>query len=135
MFFPFLDIFGNMSKKKDVKKEFHDFIDKISENGIMIYSCESVFKLSYSRSGQRMKKSDRQVFHALILVFQFGINMLVPIFMCSLLGIWIGDKTGISWMMIPFFFVGALAGFTNIYKMARKLYDKEDGDHRHAKKN
>lgn len=43
MFFPFLDIFGNMSKKKDVKKEFHDFIDKISENGIMIYSCESVF--------------------------------------------------------------------------------------------
>lgn len=82
-----------------------------------------------------MKKSDRQVFHALILVFQFGINMLVPIFMCSLLGIWIGDKTGISWMMIPFFFVGALAGFTNIYKMARKLYDKEDGDRRHAKKN
>ena len=82
-----------------------------------------------------MKKSDRQVFHALILVFQIGINMLVPIFMCSLLGIWIGDKTGISWMMIPFFFVGALAGFTNIYKMARKLYDKEDGDHRHAKKN
>ena len=33
-------------------------------------------------------------------------------------------KTGISWMMIPFFFIGALAGSTNIYKMARKLMKK-----------
>lgn len=82
-----------------------------------------------------MKKDDRQVMQALILVFQFGINMIVPIFLCCLLGIWIGEKTGISWMMIPFFFIGALAGFTNIYKMARKLYDKDNKDHNHAKKN
>jgi F0F1-type ATP synthase assembly protein I len=80
-----------------------------------------------------MKKNNRQVIEALVLVFQFGINMIVPIFLCSMLGIWIGDKTGISWMMIPFFFAGALAGFTNIYKMARKLYDRGDQDH--AKKN
>lgn len=82
-----------------------------------------------------MKKDDRQVMQALILVFQFGINMIVPIFLCCLLGIWIGEKTGISWMMIPFFFLGALAGFTNIYKMARKLYDKDNKDHKHVKKN
>ena len=71
-----------------------------------------------------MKKDNRQVIDALILVLQFGINMLVPIFMCCALGIWIGNKTGISWMMIPFFFIGALAGSTNIYKMARKLMKK-----------
>lgn len=50
-----------------------------------------------------MKKDTRQVLDALVLVFQFGINMIVPIFLCCLLGIWIGNKTGISWMMIPFF--------------------------------
>ena len=81
-----------------------------------------------------MKKDTRQVLDALVLVFQFGINMIVPIFLCCLLGIWIGDKTGISWMMIPFFFVGALAGFTNIYKMARKIYSRSDKDRKHVKK-
>ena len=71
-----------------------------------------------------MKKDNKQVWNALILVFQFGINMLVPIFLCSIFGIWLGEKTGISWMMIPFFFIGALAGSANIYKMARKLMKK-----------
>ena len=69
-----------------------------------------------------MKKDNKQVMNPLVLVFQFGINMVVPIFLCCIIGIWIGDKTGISWMMIPFFFIGALAGFTNIYKMAKKIY-------------
>ena len=81
-----------------------------------------------------MKKETRQVMDALVLVFQFGINMIVPIFLCCMLGIWIGKKTGISWMMIPFFFVGALAGFTNIYKMARKIYSRGDKDRKHVKK-
>ena len=81
-----------------------------------------------------MKKETRQVMDALVLVFQFGINMIVPIFLCCMLGIWIGKKTGISWMMIPFFFVGALAGFTNIYKMARKIYDRDNNDRKHVKK-
>ena len=81
-----------------------------------------------------MKKKNRQVLDSLILVFQFGINMLVPIFMCSLLGIWLGNKTGISWMMIPFFFIGALAGATNVYKMARKIYKKDNRNDRHIKK-
>ena len=81
-----------------------------------------------------MKKDTRQVLDALVLVFQFGINMIVPIFLCCLLGIWIGNKTGISWMMIPFFFIGALAGFTNIYKMARKIYSRSDKDKKHVNK-
>lgn len=80
------------------------------------------------------KKEKRQVMNALILVFQFGINMIVPIFLCCVLGIWIGKKTNISWMMIPFFFIGALAGFTNIYKMAKNLYSKDDKEPKHVKK-
>lgn len=81
-----------------------------------------------------MKNENREVVEALILVLQFGINMLVPIFMCSMLGIWIGNRTGISWMMIPFFFVGALAGGTNVYRMAKKLIKGSKGDAEQAKK-
>ena len=82
-----------------------------------------------------MKKDNRQVIDALILVLQFGINMLVPIFMCCALGIWIVDKTGISWMMVPFFFIGALAGGTNVYRMAKRIYERDNKEDKHVKKN
>ena len=68
------------------------------------------------------------------LIFQFGISMLVPIFLCSILGVWLGNLTGINWLMIPFFFMGALAGFTNIYKTVRKLYRQEEKKENHVKK-
>lgn len=74
-----------------------------------------------------MKKENRQVLEALVLVFQFGISMLVPIFICTFIGVWIGNRYQISWIVIPLFFAGALAGFTNIYKMAKKVWGKEDG--------
>lgn len=55
-------------------------------------------------------------------------------FLCSILGVWLGNRTGINWLMIPFFFMGALAGFTNIYKTVRKLYRQEEKKENHVKK-
>ena len=81
-----------------------------------------------------MKKDNRSVIQTLTLIFQFGISMLVPIFLCSILGVWLGNLTGINWLMIPFFFMGALAGFTNIYKTVRKLYRQEEKKENHVKK-
>lgn len=49
-----------------------------------------------------MKKDNRSVIQTLTLIFQFGISMLVPIFLCSILGVWLGNLTGINWLMIPF---------------------------------
>ena len=82
-----------------------------------------------------MKNDNKQIWDALIMVFQFGINMLVPIFMCTFLGVWIGEKTGITWITIPLFFVGALAGGKNIYRMAKKLMDSDNKDRKNVKKN
>lgn len=82
-----------------------------------------------------MKKENRQVMDALILIFQFGLNMLVPIFMCSALGIWLGRRTGVSFMMIPFFFIGALAGGTNVYRMAKRVYERDNREKKNAEKN
>ena len=75
---------------------------------------------------KKNKKDDmRYVWDALIMVFQFGINMLVPIFICTFLGVWIGKKFDISWIVIPLFFVGAIAGGNNIYKMSKKFIDSQ----------
>lgn len=78
----------------------------------------------------RRKKYDRSVYRSLILISQFGINMLVPIFLCTFLGIWLDKKLGTSFLMIVLFFIGALAGFRNIYIMAKRVYeDKGDNGH------
>lgn len=84
-----------------------------------------------------MKKNDRkEVVQAFTMVLQFGIHMMVPIAMCTLLGVWIGDKFGIDWIVIPLFFMGALAGYTNIYKMVRGfLKDKDTKREKDVKKN
>ncbi|MCH5275731.1 MAG: AtpZ/AtpI family protein [Lachnospiraceae bacterium] len=74
------------------------------------------------------KKYDKSVYRALALITQFGINMLVPIFLLSFLGIWLDKKLGTSYLMILFFFIGALAGFRNIYVMAKHIYEDKDGD-------
>ena len=76
---------------------------------------------------KKNKKDDMlYVWDALIMVFQFGINMLVPIFICTFLGVWLGNKFDISWIVIPLFFVGAIAGGNNIYKMSKKFIDSQD---------
>ena len=70
-------------------------------------------------------KNQKKVFQSLTLILQFGLNMIVPIVLCTMLGAWIGKKYDILWITIPFFVIGALgalAGFTNIYKMAKKIY-------------
>lgn len=79
--------------------------------------------------------NNRKVFQSLPLILQFGLNMIVPIFMCTLFGVWIGEKYDILWITIPLFVMGALAGFTNIFKMARKVYGQDgDSDRNHVKK-
>ena len=40
-----------------------------------------------------MKKDNRSVIQTLTLIFQFGISMLVPIFLCSILGVWLGNDS------------------------------------------
>ena len=69
------------------------------------------------------------------MITQFGINMIVPILMCSLLGVYIGKKFDMMIIVIPLFIIGALAGFRNVYIMAKKIFEQEsDRDTKHVKK-
>lgn len=80
-------------------------------------------------------KNNRKVFQSLTLILQFGLNMIVPIFMCAMLGVWLGNKFDMDWISVPLFLIGALAGFTNIFKMAKKIYGQDgDSDTKHVKK-
>ncbi len=67
-------------------------------------------------------EKNNEVFQSLAMVTQFGINMIVPIVACTLFGVWLGEGLGISWLALPCFAVGALAGMRNIYVLARRIY-------------
>lgn len=80
-------------------------------------------------------KFQKNVYQSFALVMQFGISMLVPIGLCMGIGLYIGEKFGMDWIFIPLFVVGALAGFRNIYIMAKKVFEQEsDRDTKHVKK-
>ena len=51
-------------------------------------------------------KNQKKVFQSLTLILQFGLNMIVPIVLCMMFGIWLGRKYDILWITIPFFVIG-----------------------------
>lgn len=73
-------------------------------------------------SRKRTKHYDKSVYRSFALITQFGIYMLVPICMMSVLGIYLDEKLGTSFLMILFFFIGAAAGGQNVYRLAKKTY-------------
>lgn len=73
----------------------------------------------------RRNHYDKSVYYSLTLVTQFGINMLVPIFLMSALGVYLDRKLGTSYIMIILFFAGAAAGAQNVYRMAKRIMDKK----------
>lgn len=76
----------------------------------------------YLEKGKAVKHN-RNVYQALMMISQFGINMLVPIFICSFVGMFLDLKLGTSFWVVVFFFAGALAGFTNVFRFAKKIYE------------
>lgn len=63
---------------------------------------------------------------ALMMVTQFGLNMLVPICLMTALGIWLDKKLDTSFLVILFFIAGAIAGGQNIYRMAKQFFQNDD---------
>ena len=80
-------------------------------------------------------KYKKNVWQALAMVTQFGINMIVPILMCTMFGVYIGKKFDMLFIVAPLFVIGALAGFRNIFVMAKKIFEQEsDRDTKNVKK-
>ena len=77
-------------------------------------------------SGRKKNRYDRSVYRSFVLIMQFGINMLVPICMMSALGIFLDKQFGTSFIMVILFFVGAIAGGQNVYRMAKGIYEDDD---------
>ena len=77
----------------------------------------------------RRQKYDKSVFMSLALISQFGITMIVPMVMMFVAGYFLDRLLGTSFWTVLLFFVGALAGFRNVYILAKRVYGgKKDGE-------
>ena len=56
------------------------------------------------------------------MVTQFSLNMLVPIAMMCVLGVWLDKTFETAFWTVLLFFVGAIAGGQNIYRMAKRFW-------------
>jgi len=74
---------------------------------------------------RKKQKADRDAFRMIAMVTQFGINMLVPIFLCFFVGYLLDKKLGTNYLIIVFFFLGAAAGFRNIYIFVKKQNERD----------
>ena len=68
---------------------------------------------------------NKDVGKTLVLVTQFGISMIVPIALCMFLGMFVADKLSAPIITVPFFILGALAGFRNVYILAKSVYQDD----------
>lgn len=70
-------------------------------------------------------KDNKGVHESLVLIMQFGINMIVPILMCTWFGVWLSDKTGHKLLVVLLFLVGAAAGMQNCYRITKRMIKRE----------
>ena len=74
----------------------------------------------------------KSVYKSFAMISQVGIAMLVPIFLCCMLGLFLEEQFSIP-AFVPLFFIGALAGMRNVYVMLSAIY-KEDEKKKHDRK-
>lgn len=74
---------------------------------------------------QKYKDQQKQV-KMYTFLLQFSINMIVPIFACTFLGYFLDQKLGIVLFVFVGFIIGALSGFTSIYRLTKEMTKKDE---------
>ena len=69
-----------------------------------------------------MKEDSRKVLKSMMMVTQLGIVMMVPIFLCGALGVWLNRLTGIDIIFPILLVLGIGSGFRSVYMVTKSFY-------------
>ena len=74
-------------------------------------------------------KSSKKVVQTFSLISQLGISMIVPVILCTIVGVWLEKKLSVS-LTIIFIILGVLAGARNVYTLvkhaSKSIADEEE---------
>src|SRR5574344_1842526 len=73
------------------------------------------------------RKSSGYAYSNLVLISQFGIHMMVTVFLCLSIGIYI-DKRYHLYLTIPMLIIGMLAGCRNTYALAKRANKRSENE-------
>lgn len=71
-----------------------------------------------------MKSERREIVRSIFLILQIGIAMIAALIVGGVLGYVLGKELGMKWLILPGLFLGAVAGYQNVYRMVRR-YTRE----------
>ena len=80
------------------------------------------------------KKTNSEVANSLVMVLQFGINVIVPILLCTVVGTFITSKTGIKVFSIGGILIGILAAFNGAYRSVKGYLKNEESPGQRARR-
>lgn len=79
-------------------------------------------------------RNHKNSYRNLFLITQLGISVLVPVFLCLFVGIWLDDRFS-TWFTIPLLLLGFLAGGRNAYIMAKEAIWADEREKKKYEKN
>ena len=63
---------------------------------------------------------------AIVMITQLSINMLVPVFMCLFIGIWLDKRLSTGWLTLVFLILGIMGGIRGVYSLIHNILKQED---------
>lgn len=82
------------------------------------------------------KKTNREVANSLVMVLQFGINVIVPIFFCMAVGIFLSKVTSShsDMYIIGGILIGIVAAFNGAYRSVKGYLKNEESPGQRARR-
>ncbi len=78
-----------------------------------------------SFGGSVMEDKNRKVIKSIVMVTQISINMMVPIFLCAALGVWLDRLLNTQVCFLVLVFIGIGAAFRNVYILTKPFYSSD----------
>ncbi|MBE5938395.1 MAG: AtpZ/AtpI family protein [Lachnospiraceae bacterium] len=78
-----------------------------------------------SNKDSKKKSEFTEVARGLSMILQIGINMMVPIGMCLVIGYYLDRWLETGYMIIVFLFLGIAAGVRSVYDITKRFYAKD----------
>lgn len=69
--------------------------------------------------------SNGSEYRNLIMISQVSISIMVPVFLCVALGVWLDEQFG-TWFTVPLLFIGIAAGARNAYVLVMSVVKSEE---------
>jgi F0F1-type ATP synthase assembly protein I len=82
----------------------------------------------------KKNKTNQQVANSLVMVLQFGINVIVPILLCTVVGAFIATKTGEKGFTIAGILIGIVAAFNGAYRSVKGYLKNQESPGQRARR-